>query len=103
MKDNNNMKDQKFRSWTKSFTWRFIGIVILLPLTYIFTGKWESAAAVTLSFHLIRMILYYFHERLWEGVSWGRQLNDSKLPFYASLTILVISFLIIIILFRNDL
>ena len=91
--------DGKIRSWTKSFTWRFIGIIILLPLTYIFTGKWESAAAVTLSFHVIRMILYYFHERIWEGISWGRSDKYSKLPFYISLIILAISFLIIIMLF----
>lgn len=94
--------DHKIRSWTKSFTWRFIGIIILLPLTYIFTGKWESAAAVTLSFHTIRMILYYFHERIWERISWGRGDNDNKLPFYISLIILIISFLIIIILFNDS-
>ena len=91
--------DSKIRSWTKSFTWRFIGIIILLPLTYIFTGKLESAAAITFSFHVIRMILYYFHERIWERISWGRGDNDSKLPFYISLIILVISFLVMIILF----
>lgn len=91
--------DSKIRSWTKSFTWRFIGIIILLPLTYIFTGKWESAAAVTLIFHVLRMVLYYFHERIWEGISWGRNDNDGKIPFYISLIILVISFSIIIILY----
>lgn len=94
--------DCKIRSWTKSFTWRFIGIIILLPLTYIFTGKWESAAAVTLSFHMIRMILYYFHERIWERISWGRGDNYSKLPLYVSLMILIISFLAIIILFQDS-
>lgn len=88
-----NKVDHKIRSWTKSFTWRFIGI------TYMFTGKWESAAAVTLSFHIIRMILYYFHERVWERISWGRRDNDSKLPFYISLIILVISFIVMIRLF----
>ena len=97
--------DHKIRSWTKSFTWRFIGIIILLPLTYIFTGKWESAAGVTLTFNIIRMILYYFHERIWQRISWGRYKghddNVNKLPFYISFIILIVSFLVIIILFRD--
>jgi len=94
--------DLRIRSWTKSFTWRFIGIIILLPLTYIFTGTWEGAAKITLIFHIIRMVLYYIHERIWERISWGRGDNNSRLPFYISLIILIISFLLIIIYsFRN--
>jgi hypothetical protein len=27
---------------------------------------------ITLLFHSIRVILYYFHERVWERISWGR-------------------------------
>lgn len=91
--------DQSIRSWTKSFTWRFIGILILLPLTYVFTGKWENAAAITLSFHLIRMILFYFHERLWEKTDWGRTRNINKKPFYISLAILILSFMLVILFF----
>ena len=93
--------DHNLRSWTKSFTWRFIGILILLPLTYAFTGKWESAAAVTLSFHIIRMLLYYVHERIWENITWGRHKAVSKWPFYASLVLLIISFAWVIWVFEK--
>ena len=90
--------DLMIRSWTKSFTWRIVGILILLPLTYIFTGKWESAAAVTLIFHVIRMILYVVHERLWERTTWGRGNNNSRLWFYIALFFLILSFTIPILM-----
>ena len=96
-----NKIDHNLRSWTKSFTWRFIGILILLPLTYAFTGKWESAAALTLSFHLIRMVLYYFHERIWENILWGRRKELNRMPFYVSLIVLIISFVLTFLLFRE--
>ena len=72
----NTMVDLKIRSWVKSFTWRIIGVLILLPLTYVFTGNWESAGGVTLSFNVIRMLLYYFHERAWENISWRKKGQD---------------------------
>lgn len=91
-------QDLKIRSLTKSFTWRALGVFILLPLTYLFTGKWESAALLTLVFHLIRMVLYYYHERLWERVSWGRGNNDNRIWLYLSLVLLVISFILTILI-----
>ena len=90
--------DLLIRSWTKSFTWRILGILILLPLTYIFTGKWESAAALTLIFHVIRMVLYVVHERLWEMTSWGRGDSTRKLWFYLALFFLILSFALTILL-----
>jgi uncharacterized membrane protein len=93
--------DTPLRSWTKSFTWRFIGILILFPLTYAFTKRWESATAVTFSFHILRMILYYFHERFWERISWGRKAEKNRFPFYFSLAMLVILVLIILIVLKK--
>jgi len=60
------------RSWAKSFSWRIVGIVILGAITYWMTGSWEKTGGVTALFHAIRMVLYYWHERLWEKVAWGR-------------------------------
>ncbi len=87
--------DSRVRSWTKSFTWRIMGIVILLLLSYAITGSIKQASLITLIFHLIRVILYYMHERIWEKISWGKDSEPSnKLPFYTSLTILILLFLV---------
>jgi len=94
----NTKIDLKIRSWVKSFTWRIIGVLILLPLTYVFTGNWESAGGITLSFNVIRMLLYYFHERAWENISWGRGEKNGKTLFYVTLILLILSFVLVIIL-----
>jgi uncharacterized membrane protein len=60
------------RAWVKSFVWRIIGIVILGFVSWIITHSLKEMTIITVFFHSIRVILYYFHERLWEKISWGR-------------------------------
>ncbi len=64
--------DTPGRSWVKSITWRIIGIVLLGVISYLITRDWREMAIITVVFHGIRLVLYYFHERAWERVSWGR-------------------------------
>jgi uncharacterized membrane protein len=64
--------DTPIRSWTKSITWRILGIVLLGLITYYITRDWKAMAVITVVFHGIRVVLYYVHERVWEHVDWGR-------------------------------
>jgi uncharacterized membrane protein len=64
--------DTPRRSWVKSITWRAIGVVILGAISYAVTRDLGAVTLITLAFHGIRLILYYWHERLWERVTWGR-------------------------------
>ncbi len=59
------------RSWMKSITWRALGIVILGAITWVFTSNWQITTTVTVLFLAIRVVLYYFHERLWGRIDWG--------------------------------
>ncbi len=65
--------DSKTRSWVKSIVWRVIGIVILGALAWLFTRDWQETTLITITFHAIRLVLYYFHERAWERIGWGRK------------------------------
>ena len=60
------------RAWVKSIVWRLLGIVILGTISWIITKSWKEMSIITLLFHSFRVILYYFHERVWERISWGR-------------------------------
>lgn len=64
--------ETKKRSWIKSIVWRLIGILILGGITWLITRSWEQTSAITIFFHAIRLILYYYHERAWDDVEWGR-------------------------------
>lgn len=73
--------DTRTRSWVKSIVWRLIGIVILGAISYLITGSWKEMTLITVLFHSIRVILYYFHERWWERIAWGRLKHPlSNLP-----------------------
>ncbi|OGO16750.1 MAG: hypothetical protein A2Z15_04970 [Chloroflexi bacterium RBG_16_50_11] len=64
--------EMKRRSWAKSITWRIIGIVILGAITWLITNSWEQTSLITITFHGIRLFLYYLHERWWDNCEWGR-------------------------------
>ena len=61
--------DTKTRSWVKSIIWRVIGIVLLGTIAYFITGNWKEMTMITVLFHGIRVIMYYYHERVWECIS----------------------------------
>ena len=68
------------RSVTKSLIWRAIGVVwtwvwayLILALT---PAKYRSASlmatAIVIYHHSTRMIMYYFYERVWSDIGWGK-------------------------------
>ncbi len=76
------------RSMAKSVTWRVFGIILLAVITYFTTGgSLKDTTIITLLFHGIRFVLYYFHERLWERFRWGRITHPlANLPVKGELT-----------------
>ncbi|MGI8419726.1 MAG: DUF2061 domain-containing protein, partial [Candidatus Levyibacteriota bacterium] len=54
------------------YTWRIVATIITALGVVIFTHKWDIALGVGGLTGLINLILYYFHERLWENIVWGR-------------------------------
>lgn len=56
----------------KSITWRLIGVVMLWVIAYGATKNATDTTVITVVFHTLRFFLYYYHERVWEVVKWGR-------------------------------
>jgi len=79
--------DTKRRSWVKSITWRVFGIILLGVVSYSITKSWKAMTTITVLFHGIRLILYYYHERIWERISWGKIKHPlAHLPVTRNLT-----------------
>ena len=55
----------------KSIVWRLLGLVLLGVITWVYTNDATVTTIVTLLFHSIRLVLYYFHERMWDRINWG--------------------------------
>ena len=79
--------DTRKRSWVKSLTWRSFGIALLGLISLLITKDWKQMTVITVLFHGIRLILYYYHERIWERVSWGKVKHPlEELPVNKKLT-----------------
>ena len=65
-------KDTRIRSIIKALSWRIIATIVIALFVGIYTHKWDIAATIGGSTFVINLILYYFHERIWEHITWGR-------------------------------
>lgn len=59
------------RSVVKAASWRLLGSIDTFLLSWYFTGSPKAAGAIALTEVLTKMVLYYFHERVWSSVHWG--------------------------------
>ena len=71
MKSNVVFFESRKRSWLKAITWRIIGIILLVIIGVCLLDNWKQITHITIIFHVIRLILYYFHERIWQLIQWG--------------------------------
>ena len=66
------MKVTKSRSLIKAISYRFFGTLASFLIVYILTNKGNIAAIAALLDVIVKIIVYYFHERVWNKISWGR-------------------------------
>lgn len=59
------MKNSKKRHLVKTFTWRFTATLTTIILTWLITGDYRFGLEVGFWEFSIKMVLYYFHERVW--------------------------------------
>jgi uncharacterized membrane protein len=67
------MSVTKSRSLAKAFTWRATGTADTFIIGWIITGKASTAGLIAGVEVLTKVTLYYFHERAWNKISWGRK------------------------------
>ncbi|MEX0967224.1 MAG: DUF2061 domain-containing protein [Bacteroidia bacterium] len=66
------MKDSRTRSLVKGISWRCLGTLDTLVISYIVFGNISHAASIAGTEVVTKIVLYYFHERIWNIVKWGR-------------------------------
>ena len=60
------------RSVVKAFSWRLLGTLDTIVISIILTGKIETALSIGGIEIFTKMILYFFHERIWNVIKWGK-------------------------------
>jgi len=71
------LKDTLKRSLVKSISYRIIIIILDFTTIYIFTGKVKVALGFMLISNVYTTIAYFFHERIWEKITWGKEGHTS--------------------------
>ena len=67
------MKVTKQRSFTKSLSYRIFGTLTSWAVVYVITGKGSLATLVAFLETVVKVAVYYWHERIWDRVQWGRR------------------------------
>jgi uncharacterized membrane protein len=49
----------------KTISWRIIGTIDTMILSWFITGSWKWGLAIGRTEVMTKMILYYLHERIW--------------------------------------
>lgn len=64
--------DHPKRSLCKSISWRIFSFFLTIVIIFAYTKNMKQAIGVGAGIDIVKMILYYFHERLWNKVDYGR-------------------------------
>jgi uncharacterized membrane protein len=65
------MNETNARSVTKALTYRFWQSLNTFIISLIVTGKIDMAAAIVGIEVVVKIIVYFFHERIWTKIRWG--------------------------------
>ncbi|GAA4268440.1 DUF2061 domain-containing protein [Hyunsoonleella aestuarii] len=64
--------EKPIRSVAKALSWRIVGTLDTLVVSYILTGRISLAASIASIDFITKLILYFFHERIWNVIKWGK-------------------------------
>ena len=77
----NSDADSHTRTIVKAVSWRVIATLTTMTIIFLFTRKIILSLGVGLVEVIAKITFYYFHERTWHNISWGKNKHPlSDLP-----------------------
>ncbi len=65
--------ETKKRSLIKGISWRFLATTTTIIIVYVFFGRLDLAIAAGILESVAKIFLYFFHERIWQKIKFGKQ------------------------------
>ncbi|WP_459211321.1 DUF2061 domain-containing protein [Aquimarina rhabdastrellae] len=65
--------ENPLRSIVKSISWRIVGTLDTILIAWLVTGEVKAAISIGSVELVTKMVLYFFHERIWNTIKWGKQ------------------------------
>ena len=66
-------KETNIRSLAKGVSWRFIATSTTIVIVYVFFGRLDLAIAAGIVETVLKVGLYWGHERIWHKIRWGKE------------------------------
>ena len=70
--ESDKSSERPLRSVMKALSWRVVGTIDTLLVSYYATSKFTLAASIATVDFLTKLVLYFFHERIWNRIKWGK-------------------------------
>lgn len=64
--------EKPIRSVIKTISWRVIGTLDTILISWLITGHIALALSIGSIELVTKMVLYFFHERIWNKIKWGK-------------------------------
>ena len=77
------MEDKK-RSVAKAISFRALATLTTMTFIYAITGSFSFAGIVGTFDIFAKLLLYYYHERMWEKIKWGKPNTENYNENYFS-------------------
>ena len=61
------------RSVLKAMSWRTLGTIDTFVISWFMTGRVQIAGSIAILEIATKIVWYYFHERVWATIDWGRR------------------------------
>lgn len=65
------------RSLVKGVSWRVVGTMDTIVISYFITGHWLTAIKIGVFEVITKILLFYLHERVWGKIKWGRIMTSA--------------------------
>ena len=66
------MSESRARSAAKALSWRLVATATTVGLVFLFTQEVRLALAVGGVELVVKILVFYLHERAWNSVPWGK-------------------------------
>lgn len=65
--------EKPIRSLLKSISWRIVATLTTVVLVFVFGKDLTLATLVGITEMVVKTVIYYFHERFWNLLGFGRE------------------------------
>lgn len=67
------MNVTKSRSFAKAWSYRVFGTITSFIVVYIITKEFVLSSLIAFWETVLKIWVYYWHERIWNRIQWGRK------------------------------